>query len=73
MVQVALYTADVKLQHLLAPALGSGFKLVPQSDRDACQQLLFEGEIDVFLLDLESEPSTPSGNTRGQLKNAQLP
>jgi DNA-binding NtrC family response regulator len=58
MVQVALYTADVKLQHLLAPALGSGFKLVPQSDRDACQQLLFEGETDVLLLDLESEPST---------------
>ncbi|HEY6346204.1 MAG TPA: sigma-54 dependent transcriptional regulator [Bryobacteraceae bacterium] len=58
MVQVALYTPDVKLQHLLAPALGSGFKLVPHSDRDACQQLLFEGETDVLLLDLESEPST---------------
>jgi DNA-binding NtrC family response regulator len=53
-----LYTPDLKLQHLLAPALGSGFHVVLPSDRDACQQLLLEGETDVLLLDLQSESAT---------------
>jgi DNA-binding NtrC family response regulator len=59
MVRTALYTASVKLQNLLAPALGPGFKLVSQLDPELCKQMLFDGEIDVLLLDLESDSSTP--------------
>src|SRR5579863_4404038 len=59
MVRTSLYTASVKLQNLLAPALGPGFKLVSHLDPDRCKQMLFDGETDVLLLDLEPESSTP--------------
>ena len=57
MVRVALHSPSSKLQSLLAPALGPAFKLVSHLENDRLKQMLFDGEIDVLLLDLESEPS----------------
>ena len=59
MIRVTLFTSNLKLQHLLAPALGVGIKLTPQSDSKRCLQTLLDGDTDVLLLDLESEPTIP--------------
>lgn len=57
MVKVALYSPSPKLHHLLAPALGPEYKLISLPDSERCKQMMFDGEVDVLLLDLESEPS----------------
>lgn len=53
MIRVLLYSKDCKLSLLLAPALGSGFEVTHESDAERTKDLLFEGQSDVLLFDLD--------------------
>jgi DNA-binding NtrC family response regulator len=55
MVRVALQSQDVKLQPLLGPALGRDFDVVTEPDGNRLKCLIWEGSLDVLLLDLDSE------------------
>lgn len=56
-IRVALCSRDLKLQPLLAPALGRDFQVLWETDRERLKQMLCGGQIDVLLLDLDSESS----------------
>ncbi len=64
MIRVALRSPDLKLQPLLAPALGRDFHVLSEPDHDRLTQILREGQVDVLLLDLDSE----SANVEQQVK-----
>src|SRR4051812_34889712 len=55
MIRVALHSEDVKLQPLLAPALGRDFRVITQPDGGRLKDLLRSDSIDVLLLDLDAE------------------
>jgi DNA-binding NtrC family response regulator len=55
MIRVALHSEDVKLQPLLAPALGRDFRVITQPDGGRLKDLLWSGAVDVLLLDLDAE------------------
>jgi DNA-binding NtrC family response regulator len=57
MIRVALFSHDVKLQPLLAPALGRDFDVTTEPDGDRLKHLVAQGSLDVLLLDLDSESS----------------
>src|SRR6202050_3320642 len=57
MIRVALCSPDLKLQPLLAPALGRDFQVLSEPDYDRLKQMLWGGQADVLLLDLDSESS----------------
>ncbi len=54
MIRVLLSSADLKLQSLLAAALGREFEILLETDTDRCKQLVSDRSVDVFLLDLET-------------------
>jgi DNA-binding NtrC family response regulator len=56
MIRVALHSEDIKLQPLLAPALGRDFHVISQPD-GGLKDLLWSGSVDVLLLDLDAEIS----------------
>ncbi len=55
MIRVALCSPDLKLQPLLAPALGRDFHVLSEPDHGRLTKILREGQLDVLLLDLDSE------------------
>jgi DNA-binding NtrC family response regulator len=59
MIRVALSSRDLKLQPLLAPALGRDFEVVSEPDFDRLKALLWEGLSDVLLLDLDANFCDP--------------
>jgi DNA-binding NtrC family response regulator len=56
-IRVAVCSRDLKLQPLLAPALGRDFQLIWESDCDRLKEMLSGDKIGVVLLDLDSESS----------------
>jgi len=56
-IRLALCSHDLKLRPLLAPALGRDFSVVWESDCDKLEQMVRRGDLDVLLLDLDSESS----------------
>ncbi|MGI8958217.1 MAG: sigma-54 interaction domain-containing protein [Bryobacteraceae bacterium] len=63
-IRLGLFSHDVKLQTLLAPALGKDFQVVAELDGDRLKQLVWEGCFEVLLLDLD----TDLGNVEQQVK-----
>ncbi len=63
MIRVALCSPDLKLQPLLAPALGRDFQVLSEQDHGRLANILRGGQVDVLLLDLDSE----SGNVQQQV------
>lgn len=63
MIRLAFYSQDVKLQHLLAPTLGSDFEVVVESNHGRVKQLIAEKRCDVLVLDFDSS----HGSTEQQL------
>ncbi len=59
MIRVALSSQDLKLQPLLAPALGRDFHVLAEPDHDRLKELLWENSVDVLLLDLDSNFCDP--------------
>jgi DNA-binding NtrC family response regulator len=57
MIRVALCSPDLKLQPLLAPALGRDFQVLSEPDYARLTKILRDGQVDVLLLDLDSESS----------------
>jgi DNA-binding NtrC family response regulator len=57
MIRVALCSTDLKLQPLLAPALGRDFQVLSEPDYARLTKILRDGQVDVLLLDLDSESS----------------
>src|SRR6202167_328583 len=55
MIRVALCSPDLKLQPLLAPALGRDFHVLSEPDHGRLTKILRDGQVDVLLLDLDSE------------------
>jgi len=55
MIRLALHSEDIKLQPLLAPALGRDFHVITQPDGGRLKDLLWSGSVDVLLLDLDAE------------------
>jgi DNA-binding NtrC family response regulator len=55
MIRVALCSPDLKLQPLLAPALGRDFHVLSEPDHGRLTKTLRDGQVDVLLLDLDSE------------------
>jgi DNA-binding NtrC family response regulator len=55
MIRVALCSTDLKLQPLLAPALGRDFQVLSEPDYGRLTKILRDGQVDVLLLDLDSE------------------
>lgn len=55
MIRVALSSQDLKLQPLLAPALGRDFHVVAEPDGDRLKEMLCNGNLDILLLDIDSE------------------
>jgi DNA-binding NtrC family response regulator len=64
MIRVALCSPDLKLQPLLAPALGRDFQVLSEPDYDRLKQMLWGGQVDVLLLDLDSESSNVERQVR---------
>ncbi len=64
MIRVALHSQDQKLQPLLAPALGKDFYVVIEPDSDRLKHLVWQGLLDVLLLDLDSEFCDPGKQAR---------
>jgi DNA-binding NtrC family response regulator len=64
MIRVVLCSPDLKLQPLLAPALGRDFHVQSDPDHGRVKQVLHSGQVDVLLLDLDSE----SGNVEQQVR-----
>ncbi len=52
MIRVILSSEDLKLEALLAPALGQDFQVVSEPDWEKLRQLACDGSFDVLLLDL---------------------
>ncbi len=57
-IRVGLFSQDVKLQPLLAPALGKDFAVTVDTDPDGLKERLQENSPDVLLLDLDTNYST---------------
>jgi DNA-binding NtrC family response regulator len=57
-IRVGLFSQDVKLQPLLAPALGKDFAVTVDTDPDGLKERLRENSPDVLLLDLDTNYST---------------
>ncbi|HEY6991287.1 MAG TPA: sigma-54 dependent transcriptional regulator [Bryobacteraceae bacterium] len=57
MIRLALFSQDLKLRPLLAPALGTGFQVTVEPDPGRLKELLSNGSIDVVLLDLDTNYS----------------
>jgi DNA-binding NtrC family response regulator len=57
MIRLALFSGDPKLQRLLAPALGQDYSVVVESSRTKLQKLVNDEQVDVFVLDLDSNYS----------------
>src|SRR5579875_2539384 len=55
MTRVALLSRDVKLHPLLAPALGRDYQVVTETDADTLSKSIWDGHLDVLLLDIDSE------------------
>ena len=54
-IRVTLNSSDLRLGPLLLTALGRRFDVKCEPDRDRLKKILFEGQTDVLLLDLDSE------------------
>jgi DNA-binding NtrC family response regulator len=59
MIRVALFSQDLKLQPLLAPALGKDFDVIATRDRLTLVDLVARNTVDVVLFDVDLEASTP--------------
>ena len=55
MTRVALLSRDVKLHHLLAPALGREYQVLTETDPDKLKKPIWNASLDVLLLDIDSE------------------
>jgi DNA-binding NtrC family response regulator len=55
MIRLACYTEDSKLHPLLSSALGSNYSLIAESSRLRLRKLITEDQVDVLILDLDSE------------------
>jgi DNA-binding NtrC family response regulator len=64
MIRLALFSQDLKLQPLLAPALGRDFQVIAEPEGDRLKQQVWDGSFDVLLLDLD----TDLGNVEEQVK-----
>ncbi len=58
MIRLALYSQDSKLPSLLAPTLGKDFQMFAEGDMNRLKALIFEGAVDVLLLDLDTTHPT---------------
>ncbi len=54
LIRVGVFSQDSRLQPLLAPALGSGFQVVAESDCERLKESLWADALDVLLLDLDT-------------------
>jgi DNA-binding NtrC family response regulator len=54
MIRVALYSLDSSLQSILAPALGRDFQVIASPSGERVKNLVFDGAVDVLLLDLDT-------------------
>src|SRR5579872_3291282 len=54
MIRLALFSGDPKLQRLLAPALGQDYRVTVEADRARLKGLVAADEVDVLILDLDS-------------------
>jgi DNA-binding NtrC family response regulator len=57
-IRLLLYSHDVKLQPLLGPTLGSGFRVVVEPNSARVKTLIAQDDCDVLILDLDSSYST---------------
>src|ERR1700756_2473676 len=64
MISVALHSHDVKLQRLLAPALGREFEVVVEPNETGVKRLLEKGACDILILDLDSGYGTVDQQVR---------
>jgi DNA-binding NtrC family response regulator len=55
MIRLLLYSQDRTLQLLLAPTLGSDFRVVVESSRDRVKELVLQLQTDVLILDFDSD------------------
>ena len=53
MIRLVLFSGDSKLQRLLAPALGSDYSVLVESDGAKLRQLVDDKQVDVLALDLD--------------------
>ena len=53
MIRLVLFSGDSKLQRLLAPALGSDYSVLVESDASKLRQLVDDQQVDVLALDLD--------------------
>ncbi len=58
MIRLVLFSGDTKLQRLLASALGSEYSVLVESNRAKLQKLAADEQVDVFILDLDSNYSS---------------
>src|SRR4051794_7229173 len=58
MIRLVFYSQDLKLQHLLAPTLGTEFEVVVEPRQERVKQLLEEKACDVLVLDFDSSHGT---------------
>jgi DNA-binding NtrC family response regulator len=63
MTRVALFSQDLKLHTLLAPALGREFELLAESRPDCLSQTLHARAFDVLLVDIDPENFTTAAYT----------
>jgi len=57
MIRLVLFSGDSKLQRLLAPALGSDYSVLVESDATKLRQLVDDQQVDVLGLDLDGNYS----------------
>lgn len=57
MIRIALSSRDPQLQPLLAPALGRDFHVTADAGSERLKELLWNGSVDVLLLDLDTDYS----------------
>ncbi|PYT02712.1 MAG: sigma-54-dependent Fis family transcriptional regulator [Acidobacteria bacterium] len=58
MIRLVLFSGDPKLQRLLAPALGSDYSVLVESDPSKLEQFVAAGHVDVLILDADSNYSS---------------
>jgi DNA-binding NtrC family response regulator len=58
MVHLLVYSRDEKLERLLAATLGPEYSIRLEADRDKVQHQVAAGQVDVLILDLESDRSS---------------
>jgi DNA-binding NtrC family response regulator len=75
MIRLVLFSGDSKLQRLLAPALGSDYSVLVESDAAKLRQLVDDQQVDVLGLDLDANysPVQEQLDFFETMRNSQVP